>query len=179
MLNKILFVTLSVLMLLSIFSCDRENYDVTVSTEEEVIVETTVLPAGAMEFEIVGIDTITVFSDTIYCDQVNTTVSFFPYTDISVSLKFHSDTNPDLLEIADYELIEIEVLEYTNQWEVLWTSTEIDGTVEITESLQAIDPFFQVNTNLISGFINGTLTDNNGVERTFSASFHRINRYIL
>ncbi len=182
MLNKILYFACGLMVLLMLLSCNGENFDITVTDEGEVTVETTELQPGSMEVEIFGIDTIAVLFDSVYCDQINTTVSFFPYVDISVSLKFHSDTNPILLELEEYELIEVQVLEYsefTNQYVVLWTSTQIEGMVEITESTQFYDAWSNSYFNSISGFVNGTLTDDNGVERTISASFNKINRHSL
>ena len=175
-------------MLIAFASCEKQNFDETSTTIEEFVPETNILQLGSLDVDIFGADTISTQFDTIYCDQIGTTVGFTAYSMNPIKINFFSDTNPDLLELDEYDLKEVHAVEIqynptTMQVDTLmnrkWADDQVNATVEITESLQAYMPGLNIYTNLISGFINGTLTDDDGNSYSISASFNKITRFKL
>ena len=188
---KHLFYGFSVVFLLA--DCNKLNFEETITSVDEFTPSVSNLPQGTWELIIQGTDTTVFQADSIYCDQIGTRVGFVPYgintnpPGSSFTINFFSATNPVALAIGSYpleELIEFDLQTWQGggaAYDTLnvWTNNQLDATVEIISSEIKIEPFFQTEINEISGFIIGTLTDDNGHERQIQSAFNKIIRYKL
>jgi len=175
--------------LLMLFACEKENFDSSTVTENEQEPTVTTMTERGLQFELIGLDTLSKLLDSTMCHQVD---PIFWASSIAMqvpnepnymlSWNFTTDGNPALLPLQSYELDTLSLLgiiwgaSNDTTANYLWTGDQLDVTVEFTESFEAVDPI-SGPVNMLSGFMNGTMTDAEGQSYSINATFNKIVRH--
>ena len=163
-------------------SCNKENFDETISNAEVFTPEVTLLGYGTWEFDLdtmnVQIDTSWVvkseFTGSMYGMKVLEIIPPWPNSpaEATIAVQFLDNTGDSLFEEGVYDLLKLEYWDLNMS--MAWEADQIEGSVEITNAEEVYDPFWNFTFNEISGFITTTLTDSDGTEHEFSSTFNKI-----
>lgn len=186
--KKILQGLCLLIVLFAVSACEKPDFDETTTHTQPFQPDINALDTGTLLFELSGYDSLTALLDTIYCDQYGPGVNLESYSAVQVKLRFEEANNPHVLPTGAYSLTDFSVKKaefdpatntYITVYNKLWTGTQVDATVNITQSTGGIDPLFNIPFNLISGTMEGKLTDAAGEETVLKAGFNQIVRYKL